>query len=165
MSWRLLTARRPMAAQHSVSCPRHMTSLLDFESALQVLDPQSDDFVLAVAELLGRVPESLREETIPSIFSFFEKHPLEDMGAPGSLVHFVEHSYPRYKEVLLASVRERPSYNAILMINRILNSQLTAAERHEYLSSLRAVVASPTCPKPLVSEARHFIDYQSGRGS
>lgn len=129
------------------------------------LDPRNDEFVLSVDSLLESLPVECHESLIPAIFRFFEKHPLEDCGAPGTLVHLAEHFYPSYKSILLNSLARAPSYNAILMANRILNSNLSAQERQEYLSALSDVAIQPGVNPALAKQARHFIEHQAKKHS
>jgi hypothetical protein len=145
--------------------PGATMSHCEFERALFAIDPSRADFVLVVDDLLAAAQPEAYERMIPAIFRYFERHPLEDMGAPGALVHFVERFYPAYKPLLFASVKTHPSYNSVLMINRILNSCLTDAERREYLSALEIIATSSSAPTEIVTEAQSFIAYQSGRGS
>ncbi|VVE53205.1 hypothetical protein PAQ31011_04851 [Pandoraea aquatica] len=140
-----------------------MDAIRNFEIRLLELNPREDSFVLEVDKLVESVPLSCQASLIPSIFRFFEKYPLEDCGAPGTLVHLTEHFYPGYKGVLLESLARAPSFNALLMVNRVLNSSLSAQEREEYFSALRAVAERVDIHLSLANEASHFISYQSQR--
>ena len=112
-----------------------------------------------VDELVEAVPDAEKDAgLIEPIFAFFEAHPLDDMGAPGTLVHLLEEFYPRYAERLLCSLRTRPSYSAILLTNRILNSRLSAQKRSKYRSALAEAVAAPDLPKTLRDLANHFLE-------
>jgi hypothetical protein len=136
-----------------------MNSFKEFEQQLLRLDPAAADFVLSVDELVAAVPAAEKDDgLIEPIFAFFEAHPLDDMGAPGTLVHLLEESYPRYTERLLCSLRTRPSYNSILLTNRILNGQLSAQERSKYMSALAEAVSTPDLPKTLRDLANHFLE-------
>lgn len=125
------------------------------------LDPRDEEFIVRVDALLESVPSDYHKDLIPTIFRFFEKYPFEDCGAPGTLVHLIEHFYPSYRSILLDSLARTPSYNAILMINRILNSELGARERQEYLSTLQGILALPNINPALAEKARKLIEYQN----
>jgi hypothetical protein len=103
---------------------KNMDVVLDFEKRLMVLDPIDDDFPYLVDELLDSIDQNYHQDLIPSIFKFFEENSLNDCGMPGTLVHFVEYFDPFYLEILIESIKRKPSYNTILMTNRILNSDL-----------------------------------------
>ncbi|MCR6480697.1 hypothetical protein NU688_31400 [Variovorax sp. ZS18.2.2] len=136
-----------------------MNRFKEFEQQLLRLDPAATDFVLRVDQLVEAVPESDRNEgLIEPIFAFFEAHPLDDMGAPGTLVHLTEGFYPSYTERLLDSLRTQPSYNAILMMNRILNGQLSDQERSKYMSALVETAKTPDLPKTLRDLAHRFLE-------
>ncbi|MEI4549480.1 hypothetical protein [Pseudoalteromonas spongiae] len=138
-----------------------MTPIEEFEIRLMRVNPEEDNFALQIDELVESVPDELFEALIPSIFRFFEKHSLQDCGMPGTLVHLVEDFYPSYKSLLLDSLEKAPSLNAILMTNRILNSQLSPHERQEYTSALEAIRDNTNVHSELRKEAKEFIEYQN----
>lgn len=142
-----------------------MLSTREFEESIMSLDPTDDDFVLQVDNLVESVEEKNYEQLIPSIFRFFESHPLDDCGAPGTLVHLVENFYPNYKDSLLNSIKNSPNVVAILMVNRILNSNLSPQERDEYLSALNIVALNGEISDRLNNKAKHFIEYQASKSS
>ena len=154
-----------IAVHFTLAVWKRMTVTENFEARLMELDPRDDEFVLSVDTLLESLPVECHESLIPAIFRFFEKYPLEDCGAPGTLVHLTEHFYPSYKSILLNSLARAPSYNAILMTNRILNSNLSAQERQEYLSALSDVAIQPSVNPVLAQQARHFIEHQAKKHS
>lgn len=136
-----------------------MNSHKEFEKQLLRLDPTAADFLLRVDELVEAVPEFDRNDgLIEPIFTFFEAHPLEDMGAPGTLVHLTEGLYPSYVERLLDSLRAQPSYNAILMVNRILNGRLSTEERSKYMSALVETANTPNLPRSLRDLIHRFLE-------
>jgi len=138
-----------------------MNPVEQFEIELMKLNPEGDQFYLQVDELLESVSQELYEALIPSIFSFFESHPIENCGMPGTLVHLVEDFYPNYKSILLQSLAKAPSYNAILMVNRILNSKLSKQDREEYISTLVEIRDNQEIKPELRKDAEEYIDYQS----
>jgi len=118
-----------------------------------------------VDELIESIDVKDHEKLIPSIFKFFETYPLDDCGAPGSLVHLTESYYPSYKALLFNSLQKQPSVNTILMVNRILNSALSDIERNEYLSLLKSVASNDNVATELKNEAKDYIDYQTEKSS
>lgn len=135
-------------------------SPFQFEAALDRVDPKAVDFPLVIDDLLRQVDGADHIMLADVIFGFFERHPEEDFGAPGSLVHFVETFYPAYKTRLMQSLSDAPNVNAVLMANRILNSTLTRGERVEYLMALRGVVAGGRADSEVRKSAQRFLDYQ-----
>jgi hypothetical protein len=140
-----------------------MISAREFESRLIALNPQAVDFEVQVDELLNQANHSESNELLNSIFKFFEAHPSEDVGTPGSLVHFAEQYYPSYKATLLTSLSTSPSVSVVLMANRILNSELSPLEHLEYLSALERVVANPSANPAVRDRAQHFLAYQHAK--
>ena len=136
-----------------------------FEQSLMKLNSEDDEFELYVDELFEQIPEEKHESLIPIIFKFFERNPLANCCAPGTLVHCIENCYPNYKEILKSSLKRVPSYNAILMVNRILNSKLSEKVRAEYTSLLQDICNDPDIFQELRKEANGFIEYQSAKNS
>lgn len=138
-----------------------MNSITNFELDLMKLNPRSDNFVIKVDQLLEQYENEDYEPLIPAILSFFEKHPVDDCGAPGTLVHLIENYYPNYVPQLIESVNRRPTYNTILMINRILNSELTSQQRQELMRLLNNIKSDQKLESELRNEAADFIEYQN----
>lgn len=136
----------------------------EFKEALFKIDVNAVEFPVLVDDLLTKIDPTEHQILTTHIFDYFEQHPMEELGMPGSLVHFIESFYPAYAPRLLRSLSDAPNVSAVLMTNRILNSNLAATDRAEYLSALKAV-ASNTLAKPEVQEsARQFLEYQAKQG-
>jgi len=133
----------------------------EFERRLNGFDPEKEDFVLQIDDLVASLSQDIAASVYEPIFHFFENHPKADCGAPGTLVHHVEEYYPNYVASLRDSVRRAPSYNGVLMINRILNSNISDEERTEYLNTLRSVVSKGTAPEEVRSMTKRFLDRQA----
>lgn len=134
-----------------------------FAAALQELDPRRDDFEASVDDLIGRVDASDVHGCIDRVFEFFEAHPVADLGAPGSLVHFVEQFYPEYKARLLFSLRKSPSISSVWMTNRVLNAKLGKPDRARFIASLEGVVMNPAADASVQTLAKRFVDLQQGK--
>jgi hypothetical protein len=78
-------------------------------------------------------------------------------GIPGTLVHLIERYYPSYKAALLESLCRSPSYFGVVMVNRILNSKLSAPERAEYLQALNEVVSNGSAPLVVRKTTERFL--------
>ena len=121
------------------------------------LDPYADEFVIQADELVSTLSPEIAESVFPAVFEFFEAAPDADCGAPGTLVHHVEHYYPNYVTELKESVRRKPSYNGVLMINRILNSDLNETDRSQLMEILRDAVTCQSAPDVVTELAERFI--------
>jgi hypothetical protein len=100
------------------------------------------------------------QKAFPAIFRLFERFPEEDFGAPGILVHLME-TRGGYDSLLTASLKRIPSIPAVTMVNRILNSPLTADQRGEWLQVLQAVAESDSCVPEVRDCADEFLNYQA----
>lgn len=134
----------------------------EFGAALQELDPGREDLESSVDDLIGRLDASDVRSCIDRVFEFFEAHPVADLGAPGSLVHFVEQFYPEYKARLLFSLRKAPSISSVWMTNRVLNATLGKPDRARFLASLQGVAMNPAVDAGVQAFAKRFVDLQQG---
>lgn len=67
--------------------------------------------------------EGLGIAAVEPLLLFMERHPLNDFGMPGAIVHYVEQFYKSgYEDLLIASVTRRPTLHTVWMINRIKNA-------------------------------------------
>lgn len=67
--------------------------------------------------------EGLGISAVEPLLLFMERHPLNDFGIPGAIVHYVEQFYKSgYEDLLIASVTRRPTLHTVWMINRIKNA-------------------------------------------
>ena len=135
----------------------------EFERRLVQLDPERFDFVLRADELIAALSPEIAPQVYAAILRFFEAHPEARCGAPGTLVHHIENYYPNYVATLRESVTRAPSYNGVLMINRILNSSISEADRHEYVSILRSVALGDSAPETIQNLAIGFLNRQTTR--
>jgi hypothetical protein len=135
----------------------------EFGVALQLLDPDRDDFGASVDGLIVRLDTSDVHGCIDRVFEFFEAHPVADLGVPGSLVHFVEQFYPEYKARLLFSLRKTPSLSGVWMANRILNAELGNSDRARFLASLEGVVLDPAEDAGVRAFAKRFAGLRQGK--
>jgi hypothetical protein len=138
-----------------------ISTVEEFERRLGPLDPEQVDFVLRADELVSALSQDLAPLVYDPILRYFEAHPKADCGAPGPLIHHVEDYYPNYVTALRESVSRAPSYNGVLMINRILNSKISNEARADYLEVLRSVVSNGTAPDNVRSMTRRFLDRQA----
>lgn len=134
-----------------------IATLEEFDQRINALDPEQDDFVHRADALVVALSPELAPLVYEPIFRFFEAHPTAVCGAPGTFVHHVEDYYPNYVIALRQSVNRAPSYNGVLMINRILNSKISDAERLDYTSILRSVISNASAPDIVRRMAERFL--------
>ena len=152
--WR--TAARDLSRSLRIK-PSMINTIEQFEERLVNLNPAANDFVLHADELIEALSPEIADSVYLPILRFFEANPEADCGAPGALVHHVESYFPNYVVALKDSVRRTPSYNGVLMINRILNSNLTATDRAEYMGLLNAVLTHRSATPQIIEMTRRFI--------
>lgn len=134
-----------------------IATIEELERRLKQLDPESVDVVVRMDELVDALEQGIAPLVYEAVFRFFEAYPAADCGAPGAFVHHIENYYPNYVSALRQSVNRCPSYNGVLMINRILNSETSLEERAEYLKVLKSAVNSASAPDEVRSMAERFL--------
>lgn len=130
-----------------------------FVEMLNSLDPTDDEFVLQVDELVENTSDDVMRDAHGDIFRFFEAHPQDDCGMPGTLVHAMEDCFPNYVAALIESMTGMPSVNTVLMINRILNSDDTEFDlRSRLINSLRDAIDNERCLPEIHDDAQRYLD-------
>src|SRR5262245_42760781 len=88
---------------------------------IQGVDLNSDGGLLRLNDLCQEIAAAEdRASAIRPILRFMERHPDDDLGAPGPFVHLLE-KLPGYEPELLVSVRKAPTALTVWMLNRIIN--------------------------------------------
>ena len=145
-----------------------MSNQIDhFCNELNNLDPEKSNGL--VADLYDLVDIIEKEEdislTFKPIFDFFEKFPNEDLGIPGPLVHLLENHYPKYMLTLLSSIKNKPTYMSVQMLNRVMNSDLPEEKRENYLSLLQSVALSDSDDLVMKENALEIYNNHIQKGS
>jgi hypothetical protein len=134
-----------------------------FCESLKSLDPDEhkDDLVNLIYEITDLIEEeSDISSCYQTIFKFIENCDGSDIGSPGPLVHLVEKNYPDYVLQLLKSIKAKPTSSSIFLLNRILNSELDAKDRKEYLSLLKFLSQNEAVSDISRKEAYEFYEHQ-----
>ncbi|WP_158442742.1 hypothetical protein [Rhodopirellula baltica] len=133
-------------------------SVADFSDRLNGLDPDDDAFVLHVDDLVEQTSPATLEIAYSAIFRFFEAHPENDCGMPGTLIYMMEDYYPNYIDDLLDSIGRTPSANTVLMVNRILNSDVDSDLRRRLIQCLRDASMNSSGSPLVKEEARRYLE-------
>jgi hypothetical protein len=134
-----------------------------FIKNLQEFVPHENDNSLDLDKLLEGLEELENDVSVSSaMFELMEKYPEADFVAPGVLVHTIE-DISGYEEGLIRSVKNVPMYLNVLMINRILNTNLSQRERDSYLELLKSVSKNPDATSDAKASAKDFLEYQKNR--
>lgn len=96
-------------------------------------------------------------QTASAIFGYLERYPGEDLGNPGSLVHFLEKAFPSYTPQLVASIQRRPVFYTLWMANRILNAKIDADTRQSLTDALKIASNHPIASDEERQQASEFL--------
>ena len=117
---------------------------------------ESDDFELVMEDCMQKVEmEDIGSEAITPLLKFMERHPLADFGMPGAIVHYVERFYKNgYEELLMKSIKRRPTMHTVWMLNRIING---SEEAEKYIDLMREVINRPDVHEDIKKSAENFL--------
>jgi hypothetical protein len=133
-------------------------SVSEFADRLNRFNPNDDAFVLRVDELVDQTSPATLRIAYPAIFRFFETHPENDCGMPGTLVHMMEDHYPNYVDELIESIGRTPATNTVLMVNRILNSGIDDALRCRLIECLQTAIENESASRLVVEESKGYLE-------
>jgi hypothetical protein len=109
-----------------------------------------------------KLTPSDKMRVLPAMFGVMERLPDADLGSPGPLVHSIETlGIPAYEMLLIESVRRRPMYLNLWMVNRILNGEPDKPQRERLLTLLREVRDDPRWEGVASEVAADFLKHQA----
>lgn len=118
----------------------------------------SDDFIYDVEEKIELIKdEGAGIEIVTPLLQIMERHPLDDFGMPGAMVHFIETFYPRYEPDLIESLKRRPALHTVWMLNRCIN---ISPKKDKYLSIMKEIADREDIEEEIRNSAQEFFDYQ-----
>ena len=120
----------------------------------------SDDFEFESEEIIEKLKdEGAGFEVVEKLLSIIEKHPLDDFGMPGAIVHFIETFYPDYLPLLIDSLKRAPALHTVWMLNRCING---SNDSEKLLSVLKDTAADDSVDKTIRDSAKSFLDFHTG---
>ena len=118
----------------------------------------SDDFTYDMEEKIELIKdEGAGIETITPLLQIMERHPLDDFGMPGAMVHFIETFYPDYEPNLIESLKRRPTLHTVWMLNRCIN---VSSKKDEYLCLMKEIAERMDVEIEIRESAKDFLDFQ-----
>lgn len=99
-------------------------------------------------------------EAVAPILEIMERHPLEDFGMPGAMVHFAESFGAEYEPLLISSLKKRPSMHTVWMLNRCING---SANKDEYIALLKEISERADIETEIRESAADFYNFQLGK--
>jgi len=108
--------------------------------------------------------DRMKRSSDPSLFlepviRFIEENPDTEYGEPGALVNFAESYYKNgYEELLVSSVRRRPTRHSLWMLNRMIND-LSNPDRDSYIALMRASAGWSELNEEARAEVSMYLAY------
>lgn len=117
----------------------------------------TDDFEYEMEERMNQMEaEGAGFEIVDELLQIMERHPLDDFGMPGAMVHFIERFSPKYEPNLVESIKRCPSMHTVWMLNRCINA---SDHRDEYINILTEVANREDVEKMIRDSAQEFVDF------
>lgn len=118
-----------------------------------------DDWI-GLEEILDSIYEAnLEEKCLNSMFKIFERYPCEDNDLLWGMLHGIE-AVPNYENELLESIERQPSFFTTLMINRILNANISQIEGRSLMDILTKIQADFRTPTYVKECTERWIERQ-----
>jgi hypothetical protein len=96
-------------------------------------------------------------------FRLYERFPDDDThGGFWSILHGLE-AQPGCDAAVVVSVCRKPTFFPLMMVNRMLNGNITTAAGTDLLGLLRRVAADEQASATVRQEAQRFLEHQRGR--
>lgn len=117
----------------------------------------TDDFEFIMEENIMKIEaEGVGIEAVTPLLQLMERHPLDDFGMPGAIVHFVERFYKNgYEELLIESVKRRPTMHTVWMLNRVMNG---SENKNNYLEIMKEITERSDTEETIRNSASEFMD-------
>ncbi len=123
----------------------------------------SDDFEYEMEKRVDMLKEAgAGLDTAEKLLGIMERHPLDDFGMPGAMVHFIESFDPEYESFLVESVKRRPSLHTLWMLNRCINGK--NSKKDEYINLMSETANRADVEKAIQDSAQDFVNYQLRSG-
>lgn len=96
---------------------------------------------------------------VEPLINIMESNPEIDYGMPGLVIHFIE-NFPTedYVEILLNSLKRKPTSNTLWMLNRIIND--SPANKEEYIGVLYETSRRNDVEADIKETAKFFYEFQ-----
>jgi len=134
-----------------------LTDFIPFEKD----DPNNDNESYFYKPMDDLIANSDSELAIESIFRTIEKFPSTDFGSPGPFVHTLESFEGLYEIYLFESLKRKPTYLTVLMLNRIINAEQNIIIKQNLIDRLHALIYHPLIDKETIDSIDGFIDFQN----
>ena len=99
---------------------------------------------------------------IDALLGVFERHPgaTSGSGVLMTVLHALE-ALPGYEVHLVESLHRRPSVFAVMMVNRLLNSEVTNVGSTSLIQLLEGTKANPHCQRAVKAEIESVLEGRS----
>jgi hypothetical protein len=138
-------------------CVRMEKSIEFILKKIENFTPQGEDWY-ELEDILEEVYASEKSELgLDSMINIFEKYPNEDNDVLWGMLHGIE-DIANYEMKIIDSVKRKPSFFGVLMINRILNAGIYSIENVDLINILKLASVSPESTDYVKEQAERFLE-------
>jgi hypothetical protein len=124
--------------------------------------PQGEDWY-ELEDILEELYASEKPELgLESMISIFEKYPNEDNDILWGMLHGIE-DIANYEMKVIESVKRKPSFFGVLMINRMLNAGTYCIKNIDLINILRLSTVNPAATDYVKEQAERFLERHSDK--
>jgi hypothetical protein len=134
---------------------------LDVSYYLNSGDFGAADLELALYDLSDMLEGQELSDVLADVFRFYEKHPDIELGNPGPLVTLMENSGINYVPTLLTSLESSPTYVTVNTLARVVNTDISDADKLHYLAIIRAIANSSSANESAIATAREYLEHRA----
>lgn len=119
--------------------------------------PNDDDW-LDLEDILAELFSCKEPELgLDAMIEIYEKYPDEDNDVLWGMLHGIE-DIGNYEMKVIESVKRKPSFFGILMINRMLNADINSIGYIDLVEILKTAVSNPFASNFIKEQALRFIN-------
>ena len=133
---------------------------LDVAHYLNSGDFGASDLELALYDLSDMLEGQELGDTLVDIFTFYEKYPNIELGAPGPLVTLIEGSSTDFLPTLLASLESRPTYVTVNILARVINTDIDESDKTRFLAIIDAVANNTGADESARATAKEYLEHR-----
>ena len=163
MTWFILECAKKYLMD---GCVEMGSNIVNIVNKIERFIPNNDEW-FDLEDILEELFSSNNPQLgLDGMISIYEKYPDEDNDVLWGMLHGIE-GIQGYELKIIESIKRKPSFFGVLMINRILNTGITSIQNINLINILNIAVNSPTATEYVKVQVRRFLqrhlksDYQN----
>jgi hypothetical protein len=137
-------------------CVKMGSNIEDIIKEIESFIPNNDEWY-DLEDILEELFSSNNPQLgLNAMISIYEKYPNEDNDVLWGMLHGIE-DIQGYELKIIESIKRKPSFFGVLMINRMLNLGITSIQNINLIDILDIAVNSPNATEYVKEQAKRFL--------